>query len=143
MVIAGDILANLFASTTGTDGDWVVKLIDVYPEIRRRGRMDGYQLMVANEVLRGRFRKSLEKPGAARAGRDLSATVDCNIEPPVQEGAPDHGAGAEQLVPAHRPQPADVRAEHLHGARTDFQKATQRVYRSAKHPSRVVLLVAS
>ena len=69
MTIAGDIVAQLFASTTGTDGDWIVKLIDVYPESYPDDpALAGYQLMVANEVFRGRFRKSFEKPEADRAG---------------------------------------------------------------------------
>ena len=51
-------------------------------------------------------------------------------EPHVPEGAPHHGAGAEQLVPADRPQPAPVHG-HLHGEALDFVKATQRVYHSA------------
>ena len=67
LVVAGDIVAHLFASTTGTDSDWVVKLIDVYPEDDPADpKMAGYQLMIANEVFRGRFRKSFEKPRADR-----------------------------------------------------------------------------
>src|SRR5262249_52737233 len=59
VVIAGDIVAHLFATTTGTDSDWIVKLIDVYPEkVDAAPQLGGYQLMVACEVLRGRFRKS-------------------------------------------------------------------------------------
>ena len=62
VTVAGDIVADLFASTTGTDSDWVVKLIDVYRKSRAGSPMGGYQLMVADEVLRGRFRKSFEHP---------------------------------------------------------------------------------
>src|SRR5262249_37918887 len=63
--VAGDIVAELFASTSGTDSDWVVKLIDVYPEKaapdKRTGTdMGGYQLIIADEIFRGRFRKSFE-----------------------------------------------------------------------------------
>lgn len=59
--VAGPIVAHLFASTSGTDSDWVVKIIDVYPE--DDPQLGGYQLMVANEVFRGRFRKSFDQPG--------------------------------------------------------------------------------
>ncbi len=65
VTIAGDVIADLFASTTGTDSDWVVKLIDVYPE--DQSKMAGYQLMVAGEIFRGRYRKSFEHPEAIPA----------------------------------------------------------------------------
>ncbi|HEV8151178.1 MAG TPA: CocE/NonD family hydrolase [Gemmatimonadales bacterium] len=63
VVLAGEITARLFASTTGQDADWVVKLIDVYPEDYPADfKLGGYQLMVANDVFRGRFWKSFERP---------------------------------------------------------------------------------
>jgi len=63
VVVAGEITAKLFASTTGRDADWVVKLIDVYPEKYDPDfKLGGYELMVANDVFRGRFYKSFEKP---------------------------------------------------------------------------------
>jgi uncharacterized protein len=66
--ISGQPIANLVASTSGTDSDWVVKLIDVYPdEVAGQPEMGGYQLMVAADIFRGRYRESLEtaKPIAA------------------------------------------------------------------------------
>ncbi|MCL6525100.1 MAG: CocE/NonD family hydrolase [Thermoflavifilum sp.] len=63
LVVTGDIVAHVFASTTGTDADWVVKLIDVYPDYDSLDpQMSGYELMVATEVFRGRFRKSFSDP---------------------------------------------------------------------------------
>jgi putative CocE/NonD family hydrolase len=63
--IAGEPIANLIASTSGTDSDWVVKLIDVYPpEVAEDPGMGGYQLMVAADIFRGRYRESLETPKA-------------------------------------------------------------------------------
>ena len=63
VVIAGAISAHLFASTTGSDGDWIVKLIDVYPERNQADTaLSGYELMVANDVLRGRFRHGFAHP---------------------------------------------------------------------------------
>jgi predicted acyl esterase len=57
------VVANLIASTTGSDADWIVKLIDVYPEeYPQNWDLAGYQLMVSCEVFRGRYRKSFEKP---------------------------------------------------------------------------------
>jgi uncharacterized protein len=61
VTITGDVVADLFAATTGTDADWVVKLIDVYPEDAPNG-MGGYQLMIADEIFRGRYAKSFETP---------------------------------------------------------------------------------
>ena len=59
------VAANLIASSTGTDGDFVVKLIDVYPdEVGRDPKMGGYQLMVSGDILRGRYRDSYSNPKA-------------------------------------------------------------------------------
>ena len=59
--ISGQPIANLIASTSGTDSDWVVKLIDVYPdEVAGQPKMGGYQLMVSADIFRGRYRESLE-----------------------------------------------------------------------------------
>jgi putative CocE/NonD family hydrolase len=61
--ISGEPVANLFASSTGTDGDFVVKLIDVYPEeVGRNPKMGGYQLMISADILRGRYRESYSAP---------------------------------------------------------------------------------
>ena len=68
--ISGKPIANLIASTTGTDGDFVVKLIDVYPdEVGRDPQMGGYQLMVSADILRGRYRDSFSHPTPIPAGR--------------------------------------------------------------------------
>jgi putative CocE/NonD family hydrolase len=67
--ISGQPVANLRASTTGTDGDFVVKLIDVYPdEMAQKPEMGGYQLMVSADIIRGRFRNSYEHPSPIPAG---------------------------------------------------------------------------
>ena len=66
--ISGQPIVNLVASTSGTDSDWVVKVIDLYPdEVAARPEMGGYQLMVSADIFRGRYRESLEtaKPLAA------------------------------------------------------------------------------
>ncbi|MEO5894058.1 MAG: CocE/NonD family hydrolase [Ferruginibacter sp.] len=63
LTVTGKVTAHLFAGTTGSDADFVVKLIDVYPNFdSKQSSMSGYQLPVAMEVFRGRFRKSFEKP---------------------------------------------------------------------------------
>jgi predicted acyl esterase len=61
--ISGQPIVNLIASTSGTDSDWVVKVIDFYPdEVAGRAAMGGYQLMVSADIFRGRYRESLETP---------------------------------------------------------------------------------
>ena len=71
--IAGQPVANLVASTSGTDADWVVKLIDVYPdEVAGQPQMGGYQLMVAGDIFRGRYRESFETPKAIEPNTPLT-----------------------------------------------------------------------
>jgi len=70
--ISGQPIANLIASTSGTDSDWVVKLIDVYPdEVAEQPEMGGYQLAVAMDIFRGRYRESLETPKPLAANEPL------------------------------------------------------------------------
>ncbi len=72
MKISGQPMANLIASTSGTDSDWVVKLIDVYPdEVGAQPEMGGYQLMVAADIFRGRYRESFETPKALAPDKPL------------------------------------------------------------------------
>ena len=70
--ISGEPVANLVASTTGTDADWVVKVIDVYPdEVASQPGLGGFQLMVSADIFRGRYRESLETPKALKPGEPL------------------------------------------------------------------------
>jgi uncharacterized protein len=72
MKISGQPVANLIASTSGTDSDWVVKLIDVYPdEVAGQAAMGGYELMISADIFRGRYRESLETPKAIASGQPL------------------------------------------------------------------------
>ena len=64
LTLTGDIVARLFAATSGTDSDWIVKVIDVYPENDTQKDLAGDQLMVASEIFRGRFRQGFETPKA-------------------------------------------------------------------------------
>jgi len=67
LTVTGDVVADLFAATTGSDTDWVVKLIDVYPDDAPDGQ-GGYQLMVAEEIFRGRYRHSFTEPEPVKPG---------------------------------------------------------------------------
>jgi putative CocE/NonD family hydrolase len=70
--ISGQPVVNLIASTSGTDADWVVKVIDVYPdEVAGQPTMGGYQLMVSADIFRGRYRESLETAKAIAADKPL------------------------------------------------------------------------
>jgi uncharacterized protein len=144
LTISGDIVAHLFASTTGSDSDWIAKLIDVYPENHaREPKMGGYQLMIANEVLRGRFRKSFEKPEPIKPGEINEFLIDLHTD--------DHcfRAGHKVMVqiqstwfPLIDRNPQKFVDSIFEAQESDYQPATQRIYRSARYPSHVVLPVA-
>jgi len=68
LIMTGEVMADIFASTTGTDNDMVVKLIDQYPDDDPDPKMRGYQLMINEEIFRGRYLQSFDKPTPIRAG---------------------------------------------------------------------------
>jgi putative CocE/NonD family hydrolase len=72
LTITGEPLVHLFAATTGSDADWVVKLIDVYPDSTKPENVGGYEFMLAEEVFRARYRHSFEKPEAVKPGEVTS-----------------------------------------------------------------------
>ncbi len=77
VAVAGDIVAHLFAATTGSDSDWIVKLIDVYPQnYRPQPKMSGYELIIADEVFRGRFRHSYSHPRPITPGKVTRYVID-------------------------------------------------------------------
>jgi len=76
IVVAGEIIANLLAKTTGTDCDWIVKLIDVYPEDSTE--MSGFQLMIADEVLRAKYRNGFMSPISVPANEPVSYRISLN-----------------------------------------------------------------
>src|SRR5207249_512088 len=81
LTIAGAIAAHLFAATSGTDSDWIVKLIDVYPQQSPQDwKMAGYQLMVANDVFRGRYRNGFEKAEPIPANTVVPYTIDLHTQ---------------------------------------------------------------
>lgn len=143
VIVTGNIIAHLFASTSGTDSDWVVKLIDVYPEEYSQDlKMGGYQLMIANDVFRGRFRKSFEKPEPIVPNRVNEYTIDLH--------ASDHRflKGHKLMVqvqsswfPVIDRNPQKFIANIFTAKDSDYQKATQRVYRSKRFPSHLQLSV--
>jgi putative CocE/NonD family hydrolase len=143
VVIAGDIVTHLFASTSGTDADWIVKLIDVYPEkYEPDPKLGGYHLMVANDVFRGRFRKSFERPEAIVPNHVDDYAVDLHsqnyrflkghrIKVQVQSTwFPLIDRNPQTFVP------------NIYAAKdSDFRAATQRVFRSPGSASFIELPV--
>jgi hypothetical protein len=139
--IAGDILAELVAATTGTDSDWVVKLIDVYPESNPENpSLAGYELMVADEILRGRFRESFEHPKPIVANHPTAYRIDLHTT--------DHAflRGHRIMVqvqstwfPLYDRNPQKYVENIFLAKDSDYQKAEQTVYRSKQYPSHVVL----
>ena len=139
MTIAGDVVAKIFASTTGTDADWVVKLIDVYPEqYPENWSLAGYQLMVSNEVFRGRYRQGFEAPAPIPAGVVQPYTFSLHTQNYTFK------AGHRVMVqvqstwfPIVDRNPQTFTKSIFDATEKDFVKATHRVYRSARYPSRV------
>ena len=130
MKISGQPVAHLVASTSGTDADWVVKVIDVYPdEVAGQPDMGGYQLMVSADIFRGRYRESFETPESACAGHAAGVSFRAaDGESRLPARPPDDGADPIELVPAVRSQPADLRPEHLLGEARRLSEGVQRVY---------------
>jgi putative CocE/NonD family hydrolase len=141
VVVAGPMAVRLFGSTTGTDCDWVARLIDVYPE-GGEFEMNGYQLLVAGEPVRARYRKSYEKPEPVKPGAVEEYTV------PLNWGHHRFKKGHRIMVqvsstwfPLYDRNPQRYVPNIFEAVDADFQKATQRVFRNAQYPSRVELAV--
>jgi uncharacterized protein len=146
VTFAGPVTASLYVSTSGTDSDWIVKLIDVYPgdypdpDPNPTGvRMGGYQQLVRGEPFRGRFRESFEKPVPFEPGKpdkvefelpDVFVTFRRGHRIMVQVQSswfPLVDRNPQKFVKIDEAKPSD------------FQKATERVYRSAKMPSGITV----
>jgi putative CocE/NonD family hydrolase len=141
--IAGDVRALLYASTTGTDADWVVKLIDVYPDtVPERPRMGGYELMVAGDVMRGRYRRSFEHAEPIPANTVLPFTVD------LHQQAYTFRRGHRIMVqvqstwfPLYDRNPQTFVPNIFRAAAGDYRARTHRIVRSAAQPSHVQVMV--
>ncbi len=141
--IAGDIVAHLFASTSGTDSDWVVKLIDVYPESYPKDpKMGGYELMIADEILRGRFRRSFTKPEPIPANQVIEYAIDLHTN--------DHAFLKDHRImvqvqstwfPLYDRNPQKFVPNIFLARDSDYVAATQRIFRSSRYPSHVTIPV--
>ncbi len=146
VTIAGPIQADLWVSTTGTDADWMVKLVDVFPDDTPTPEgadasekpMGGYQMMVRSEAFRGRFRESYAQPKPFVPDEPTLVSV------PLQDVLHTFAKGHRILVQIQstwfplvdrNPQ---TYVDNIFKARAeDFRKATHKVFRSAEHPTRI------
>ena len=143
--IAGDITAHLFVSTTGTDGDWIVKLIDVYPEDHPKDqKLAGWELMVANDVFRARFRNSFEKPAALTPGQVTPLTIDLHSQDyRFLKGHRIMVQVQSTWFPLIDRNPQTFVPNIFEARGSDYRPATIRVYRSARWPSSVEVRVVT
>jgi uncharacterized protein len=142
ITLAGPILAELWVSTSGTDSDWIVKLIDVFPpdapdhdHLADDRHMGGYQMMVRSEVIRGRFRNSYEHP------EPFTPNQPTYVDLPLQDVLHTFKKGHRIMVQIQstwfplvdRNPQKYVDNIYLDAREEDFTKATQRVYRGGEH----------
>jgi putative CocE/NonD family hydrolase len=144
LTLAGPLNAELFVVSTGTDADFVVKLVDVYPNDApdndpnpRGARMGGYEMLVRAEVMRARFRRSYERPEPLVPGRVTPVRFELrDVCHTFQKG---HRVMVQvqsswfPLVDRNPQKFVDI----YQATETDFRKATQRIYHSAEFPSRL------
>ncbi len=137
--ISGQPVANLVASTSGTDSDWVVKVIDVYPdEVASQPAMGGYQLMVSGDIFRGRYRESLKKPQALTPNRPLRFRFTLPTANHVFQ--PGHRIMVQvqsSWFPLYDRNPQTFVESIFWAKPTDYAKANQRVYHSVEQASSI------
>ncbi|GAA4806953.1 CocE/NonD family hydrolase [Olivibacter ginsenosidimutans] len=149
ITLTGPLLAKLQVSTSGTDADYVVKLIDVYPDDTPNPSpnptnvlMGGYQMLVRGEVFRGKFRHSFEKPEPFRPG-EITA-VDYTLPDVAHTFKKGHRIMIQiqnswfPLVDRNPQQFIDI---YNTAEDSDFQKATHRIYHDQQHASHIEVSV--
>jgi putative CocE/NonD family hydrolase len=132
--VAGDIVTELVASTSGTDSDWVVKLIDVYPDVYPDDAKElaGFQLMIASEILRARFRNSFERPEAVPAGKAQKYAIDLHTNAHAfLKGHRIMVQVQSTWFPVYDRNPQKFVPNIFEAHAADYVKATQRVYRGS------------
>ncbi len=143
VTIAGDVIANLFVSTTGSDADFVVKLIDVYPEeYPADWSLSGWQLMVSNEVFRARYRDSFEKPKPLSPDQVTPLEIGLHTQNyTFRKGHRIMVQVQSSWFPIIDRNPQTFVPNIFEAKASDYRKATQSVYRSARYPSHVTVSV--
>jgi putative CocE/NonD family hydrolase len=144
LTLTGDVEADLWAATTGTDADWVVKLIDAYPDDPKLGSMSGYQLMVTEEIFRGRYRTSFEDPHAIEPNTPLE--YRWSLHGVNHAFLPGHRVLVEvqsTWFPLYDRNPQIFIPNIMKAQPGDFHPATQSIYSSSDHPSHLVVPIAA
>jgi putative CocE/NonD family hydrolase len=143
LTVTGSIVAHLWASTTGTDADWVVKLIDVYPNWDSVNyEMSGYMLPVAMEVFRGRFVHGFDKPAALVPGRPEEFVINLHqINHVFKKGHRVMVQVQSSWFPIIDRNPQKYVANIFEANDSDFVKAEETIYFDGKHPTHVELPV--
>jgi len=139
--ISGQPVANLVASTSGTDSDWVVKVIDVYPdEVGGQPNMGGYQLMISADIFRGRYRESLETPKPIESDKPLLYRF--NLPTANHVFLPGHKIMVQiqsSWFPLYDRNPQTFVPNIFWAKPGDYRKAVQRVYHTPTEASFVEL----
>jgi hypothetical protein len=145
LTIAGSVIANLFASTTGTDADWIVKLIDVYAEDESVApTMRGYQLMVANDVFRARFRNSFETPAAVVPNQVTPYSIDLHAaDYTFKRGHRLMVQIQSTWFPLIDRNPQTFVPNIYQARDADYRRATHRIFRSPRFPSHLQVSVVT
>jgi putative CocE/NonD family hydrolase len=143
VTVAGSVAAKLFAATTGSDADWVVKLIDVYPEkVEEDWKLSGFELMVADEIFRGRYRNSYEKPEAITPNQVTPFSVSLHSTNHVfKKGHRMMVQVQSTWFPLYDRNPQKFVPNIFEAKEADYQKATQTIFRSKQFPSNVEVMV--
>ncbi|MBI3462932.1 MAG: CocE/NonD family hydrolase [Planctomycetes bacterium] len=136
LLVAGPLDVDLWVSTTGTDADFIVKLIDVFPDSPDAAAQPGFQMMVRSEVFRGRFRNSFEKPEPFAAGQP--SRIRFELLDVLHRFTKGHRLMIQvqsTWFPLVDRNPQKFVPNIYFAKPEDFQQATHRVYRSAEHPT--------
>ncbi|MEO5999289.1 MAG: CocE/NonD family hydrolase [Chitinophagaceae bacterium] len=141
--VTGLIKAHLFAATSGTDADWIVKLIDVYPDLDQKNyQMSGYQLPIAMEVFRGRYRRSFEKPTPLLPGKPEEFIIDLHqVNHCFKKGHRLMIQVQSSWFPLIDRNPQKFVPNIFEASESDFIKATHTIYFTAEYPTFVELPV--
>jgi putative CocE/NonD family hydrolase len=141
--VSGNPMVNLIASTSGTDSDWVVKVIDLYPdEVSEDPPMGGYQLMISADIFRGRYRESLETPKPLESGKPL--TYKFALPTTNHVFLPGHRIMVQvqsAWFPLYDRNPQTFVQNIFWAKPEDYHKATQRIYHTPGQASFVGLPV--
>jgi putative CocE/NonD family hydrolase len=139
--VTGPVTARLFASTSGSDCDWIVKLIDVYPESPSEP-LAGHQLMIANEVFRARFRTSFDRPAPVTPGSVECYPIDLHwIDHRFKKGHKMMVQIQSTWFPLIDRNPQKYVPNIFEARAPDYVAATQRVYRAPGRESHLELSV--